>query len=389
MRSRVARWAPGSPRPPGARRAASCGSPSRRSPKARSSSTPARCARWWSAARRCSPPGWSRRWATSRPGSRRARARPVDRRGRRRPAAARTLHGCAGARARPGLRPRRHPPRPPGRAGLNTARSAPLRPAPPRPEGHPISLRAGLRSYARRACASPDGPAAPSAQQFCSEACLLRLAAVPDRRAGVGGAGHEARQRSRRRRPAGGGARMADILDRVRSAPPTRDAVVSLHRDLKRSTGIGLPLRLWDGTELGQGELGFRMVLQHPWSARALLRPPFDLSAGEAYAEGAIDIEGDIEAAMATGERLGAGLPAGAEPLARGHRRLDVALDVDRALGVGLAGGQVERRAQQRSGGPGVLQDHAEAELALAELRAIPQAQGQPDAGAALEVAVQ
>lgn len=91
-----------------------------------------------------------------------------------------------------------------------------------------------------------------------------------------------------------------------------RGAVLALQADLARSTGVRLPLRLWDGTEVGPDDAAFRLVLHHPWSARALLRPPFDLSAGEAYAEGVIDMEGDIEAAMAAGERLGQGLPRGA-----------------------------------------------------------------------------
>ena len=39
---------------------------------------------------------------------------------------------------------------------------------------------------------------------------------------------------------------------------------------------------------------------------QALLRPPFDLTAGEAYVEGAIDLEGDPIGAMALGERISA-----------------------------------------------------------------------------------
>lgn len=65
-------------------------------------------------------------------------------------------------------------------------------------------------------------------------------------------------------------------------------------------------MRLWDGTELGDPAAGCRIVLRHPWSLRALLRPPFDLTAGEAYVEGAIDLEGDPIAAMALGERIDA-----------------------------------------------------------------------------------
>lgn len=66
-----------------------------------------------------------------------------------------------------------------------------------------------------------------------------------------------------------------------------------------------MPLRLWDGRTLGPADTAFRIVLRHPWSLRRLLLPPSDLSAGEAYVEGAVDLEGDAVAAMALGERLG------------------------------------------------------------------------------------
>ena len=77
-----------------------------------------------------------------------------------------------------------------------------------------------------------------------------------------------------------------------------------VHAELEHRVGISVPVRLWDGTELGDGAAGFRIVLTYPWSLRALLRPPFDLAAGEAYVEGAIDLEGDPVAAMALGERI-------------------------------------------------------------------------------------
>jgi cyclopropane-fatty-acyl-phospholipid synthase len=79
-----------------------------------------------------------------------------------------------------------------------------------------------------------------------------------------------------------------------------------VHAELERKAGISIPVRLWDGTELGDGTAGCRIVLEHPWSLRALLRRPFDLTAGEAYVEGAIDLEGDPIVAIALGERIGA-----------------------------------------------------------------------------------
>jgi cyclopropane-fatty-acyl-phospholipid synthase len=51
-------------------------------------------------------------------------------------------------------------------------------------------------------------------------------------------------------------------------------------------------------------------VLNHWWSLRLIWLPPYDLRAGEAYVEGAIDIEGDIEAGMAAASTIG-DLPPG------------------------------------------------------------------------------
>jgi cyclopropane-fatty-acyl-phospholipid synthase len=74
-------------------------------------------------------------------------------------------------------------------------------------------------------------------------------------------------------------------------------AIVRLHRRLT-GHGLGLPLRLWDGRELGPGDRGFRLVLTAPWSLRALLTPPTDLQAGETYLAGGVDVEGSMVAAL-------------------------------------------------------------------------------------------
>jgi cyclopropane-fatty-acyl-phospholipid synthase len=55
-------------------------------------------------------------------------------------------------------------------------------------------------------------------------------------------------------------------------------------------------------------------VLNHWWALRRLAVPPFDLHAGEAYVEGAIDVEGDFEAAMAASARIGAELTGRVAP---------------------------------------------------------------------------
>lgn len=75
---------------------------------------------------------------------------------------------------------------------------------------------------------------------------------------------------------------------------------------LVAAAGVDLPLRLWDDTEVGHGP--FRLVLRHPWSARALLLPPTDLAAGEAYLRDDVDVEGDMVALLRAVSRLGTAL---------------------------------------------------------------------------------
>ena len=115
-------------------------------------------------------------------------------------------------------------------------------------------------------------------------------------------------------------------LVRRRQAPggdPVADAVRTLHAELERRSGVALPLRLWDGAQLGDAGAGFRIVLLHPWSLRRMLSPPADLSAGEAYVDGAVDFEGDPVAAVAAGAALTEALsPADRAALLRRLRRL-------------------------------------------------------------------
>ncbi len=91
-------------------------------------------------------------------------------------------------------------------------------------------------------------------------------------------------------------------VDTSRAASTERAEV--LHRELTEVTGVALPVRLWDGQELGS-DGGYRIVLESPEALRALLLPPSDLSAGEAYVIGHVDVEGDLVEAMATLEGLG------------------------------------------------------------------------------------
>ena len=89
-----------------------------------------------------------------------------------------------------------------------------------------------------------------------------------------------------------------EIYDRLAAAAPDRVPA----------------LRLWDGERLGPDDADATLVLQHPGALRALLVPPTDLAAGEAYVHDDVDIEGDvvsvIEFAAAASGRLGKPLVA-------------------------------------------------------------------------------
>jgi hypothetical protein len=58
--------------------------------------------------------------------------------------------------------------------------------------------------------------------------------------------------------------------------------------------------RLWDGTivPLGAGPPAFTVVIHAPGTFLKLMRDPTPLAFGEAYVASAIDIEGDLFAAM-------------------------------------------------------------------------------------------
>ena len=102
----------------------------------------------------------------------------------------------------------------------------------------------------------------------------------------------------------------------------TRSRIVQAHAHIAELTGVDLPLRLWDGEHLGPADAGFVLVLSDERALRALLWPPSDVTAGEAYVYGWIEIDGDAVAAMATGERLAAAFPRSS------RARLGLAADV-------------------------------------------------------------
>lgn len=85
--------------------------------------------------------------------------------------------------------------------------------------------------------------------------------------------------------------------------------LMSIHRRLARS-GHDLPVRAWDGTELGPADRGYRLVLNRPSALREMLVPPTDLQVGEAYLADAFEIEGSMVEAIRAVARLREGLTA-------------------------------------------------------------------------------
>jgi cyclopropane-fatty-acyl-phospholipid synthase len=64
--------------------------------------------------------------------------------------------------------------------------------------------------------------------------------------------------------------------------------------------GTGFAFRLWDGSlvELGHGAPVCTAVVHRPETFVRLMRDPSPLNFAEAYVEGALDLEGDLFAAM-------------------------------------------------------------------------------------------
>ncbi|WP_052665215.1 SAM-dependent methyltransferase [Nitriliruptor alkaliphilus] len=83
----------------------------------------------------------------------------------------------------------------------------------------------------------------------------------------------------------------------VQLSPARAASAVARTRARLAAAGHDLPLRLWDGRELGV-DREYRLVLCHPWSLRAALVPPSDLQAGEIYVGGGVDVEGSMVAAL-------------------------------------------------------------------------------------------
>lgn len=62
--------------------------------------------------------------------------------------------------------------------------------------------------------------------------------------------------------------------------------------------GDQIAVRLWDGSQIGNGRASFTIVVAEPGALRAAFQVPVELSAGRAFAAGALDCEGDLEAGV-------------------------------------------------------------------------------------------
>jgi cyclopropane-fatty-acyl-phospholipid synthase len=81
--------------------------------------------------------------------------------------------------------------------------------------------------------------------------------------------------------------------------PSAFDVSRSVYDRLVRRGAVPAPrVRSWDGREFGPSHAASTVVLQHPGALRAVLLPPSDLTAGEAYVYDDIDLEGDIFAML-------------------------------------------------------------------------------------------
>jgi cyclopropane-fatty-acyl-phospholipid synthase len=83
-------------------------------------------------------------------------------------------------------------------------------------------------------------------------------------------------------------------------APSLAQRAAGVLRQVFAGVQADFAFRLWDGTVVafGAGGAAFTVVIRAPQTFVRLMRDPTPLTFGEAYVEGAIDIEGDLFAAM-------------------------------------------------------------------------------------------
>lgn len=77
-----------------------------------------------------------------------------------------------------------------------------------------------------------------------------------------------------------------------------------IYQHLTKTAGDAPRVRAWTGDEWGPVDAAATLVLRHPGALGALLLPPSDITAGEAYVFDDIDIEGDIVSLLRFGAAL-------------------------------------------------------------------------------------
>jgi cyclopropane-fatty-acyl-phospholipid synthase len=83
------------------------------------------------------------------------------------------------------------------------------------------------------------------------------------------------------------------------------DAAAALSPLIHRLVGDPPPFRVrfWDGSSIGPDEAPATIVVRTPRALRRMLTAPGELGMGRAYVAGDIDLEGDLEAVLAAGDR--------------------------------------------------------------------------------------
>ena len=83
-------------------------------------------------------------------------------------------------------------------------------------------------------------------------------------------------------------------------APQLSDRAAGVLRQVFADVRAAFAFRLWDGTlvPFGSGAPAFTVVIHASETFLRLMRDPTPLTFGEAYVQSAIDIEGDLFAAM-------------------------------------------------------------------------------------------
>jgi len=95
------------------------------------------------------------------------------------------------------------------------------------------------------------------------------------------------------------------VLVRLAGRPASRHAAALLRQVFADVRG-DFAFRLWDGAEvrLGSGPPRFTVIIPTPETFLRLVREPTPLNFAEAFVESAIDIDGDLFAAMDVGNDL-------------------------------------------------------------------------------------